>query len=54
MILRVGATVGYFYGFDDAKQNEQHIVTRTVTRVGDWRRDGVTNDLDTRMWGIER
>ena len=54
MILLVGATVGYFYGFDDAKQNERHIVTRTVTRVGDWRRDELTNDIDTRMERIER
>ena len=54
MILLVGATTGYFYGFDDAKQNEQHIVARAVTRVGDWRRDQLTNDIDTRMERMER
>ena len=54
MILLVGAAAGYFYGFADAKQNEQHIVARTVARVGDWRRDQLSNDVDTQMERVER
>jgi hypothetical protein len=38
-VFVVGIAIGYFYGFGDAKKNDENVVTRVVSRVG----GGVTN-----------
>jgi hypothetical protein len=54
MMLLVGAAAGYFYGFADAQHNKEHIAARAVIKVGDWRREQLTNDVDKQMERMER
>jgi hypothetical protein len=30
----IGISIGYFYGFDDAKKHDENLVERVVDRVG--------------------
>ena len=46
--LVLGISVGYFYGFDDAKHNKKNVVERTVDRVGGKNRGKYANDIDKR------
>ena len=32
--LVIGISIGYFYGFDDAKKHDENVVERVVERVG--------------------
>ncbi|HUQ82496.1 MAG TPA: hypothetical protein VM076_15210 [Gemmatimonadaceae bacterium] len=32
--LVIGISIGYFYGFDDAKKHDENVVERVVDRVG--------------------
>lgn len=32
--LVIGISIGYFYGFDDAKKHDENLVERVVDRVG--------------------
>jgi hypothetical protein len=47
--LVVGISIGYFYGFDDAKKHEENVVSRVVDQVGGSNRDRYRNDIDKQM-----
>ena len=49
ILLVIGVCVGYGLGFQDAKQNDQNVVARLVTRVGGSNRDNVKTDVDAQM-----
>jgi len=51
--LLLGIAIGYAYGFNDAKKNEQSVVARAVGKVGGSSRDKVKNDLDARTDSLE-
>ena len=34
VVLVIGISIGYFYGFDDAKKRDENVVERVVERVG--------------------
>jgi hypothetical protein len=53
-ILVIGISIGYFYGFDDAKKNDENVVARTVERVGGKNRGQYNNDVDKRMENLEK
>ena len=53
-ILVIGISIGYFYGFDDAKKNDENVVARTVERVGGKNRGKYNNDVDKRMENLEK
>jgi hypothetical protein len=46
LALIVGISIGYFYGYDDAKHHTKNIVERTVDKVGGKNRDRMSNDID--------
>jgi hypothetical protein len=52
--LIVGITIGYFYGFHDAKTHRKNVVSRVVARVGGSARHSYGNDIDRRMDAAER
>lgn len=52
-LLVVGITIGYFYGFDDAKRHDDNVVTRVVERVGGSNRGKYSNDIDRKMEAVE-
>jgi hypothetical protein len=52
-LLAIGLGVGYGLGFQDAKQNEQNIVTRLVGMVGGSTRDKMRNDADDQMNSVD-
>jgi hypothetical protein len=52
--LVVGISIGYFYGFDDAKKHEENVVTRVVDRVGGSSRGKYNNDVDKQMETLEK
>ena len=52
-VLAVGIAIGYFYGFGDAKKNDENVVTRIVDRVGGSNRGKYGNDIDGRMQAVE-
>ncbi len=58
LILAVGAILGYFYGFDDARTHEQPVHRRVAeqiaNRAGGSSRDRVSNDIDTKMKRADR
>ncbi|MDQ8161234.1 MAG: hypothetical protein P3C10_01485 [Gemmatimonadota bacterium] len=49
LILSVGIAIGYGYGWKDAHVHEQHIVERTLDRIGGETRDRMGNDVDGRF-----
>ncbi|HZS58853.1 MAG TPA: hypothetical protein VFA43_06260 [Gemmatimonadaceae bacterium] len=49
ILLVIGLCVGYSLGFQDAKQNDQNVVARLVTRVGGSNRDNMKTDVDGAM-----
>lgn len=53
-ILVVGISIGYFYGFDDAKKNDENVVERVVERVGGSNRGRYNNDVDKQMETLEK
>jgi hypothetical protein len=53
-ILVVGISIGYFYGFDDAKKHDENVVTRVVDRVGGSSRGKYNNDIDKQMDRLEK
>jgi len=53
-VLVIGISIGYFYGFDDAKKNDENVVARTVERVGGKNRGQYNNDIDKRMDNLEK
>ena len=44
--LLLGISIGYFYGYDDARHHTKNVVERTVDRVGGKNRDRMSNDID--------
>ncbi len=52
--LVVGISIGYFYGFDDAKKHDDNVVTRVVDRVGGSSRGKYNNDVDKQMENLEK
>jgi hypothetical protein len=54
VLFVAGATIGYFYGFADAKAHPDNVVQRVVSRVGGSNRDRVSNDMDAKMERIEK
>ena len=53
-VLVVGISIGYFYGFDDAKKHAENVVTRVVDRVGGSNRGKYNNDVDKQMENLEK
>jgi hypothetical protein len=53
-VLVVGISIGYFYGFDDAKKHDENVVERTVDRVGGSNRGKYRADIDKQMESAER
>jgi hypothetical protein len=53
-VLVVGITIGYFYGFNDAKKHGDNVVTRVVAQVGGSNRGRYNNDVDKRMDNLEK
>ena len=53
-ILVVGISIGYFYGFDDAKKNDENVGARMVARAGGSSRGKYNNDVDKRMDALEK
>lgn len=53
-VLVVGISIGYFYGFDDAKKHDDNVVTRVVDRVGGSNRGKYNNDVDKQMDRLEK
>ena len=54
LILVAGIAIGYAYGFDDARTHEDHIVKRTIERVGGSNRGKYNNDVDKQMDNLEK
>jgi hypothetical protein len=54
VLFIAGITVGYFYGFQDAKSHRDNVVRRVVSSVGGSNRDKLSNDLDAKMERAER
>ena len=52
--LVAGISIGYFYGFDDAKKHDDNVVTRVVERVGGSNRDKYRTDVDKQMDAVEK
>ena len=52
--LVVGISIGYFYGFDDAKKHDENVVTRVVDSVGGSNRDKYRTDVDKQMDAVEK
>ena len=46
LALLLGISIGYFYGYDDARPHTTNIVERTVDKVGGKNRDRISNDID--------
>jgi hypothetical protein len=53
LVLVAGIAIGYFYGFDDAKKNDENVVTRVVGRVGGSNRGKYNADIDKKMQAAE-
>ena len=53
LVLVAGIAIGYFYGFDDAKKNDDNVVTRVVERVGGSNRGKYNADIDKKMQAAE-
>ena len=52
--LVVGISIGYFYGFDDAKKHDENVVERVVDRVGAGSGGRYNNDVDKQMDRLEK
>jgi hypothetical protein len=51
--LIVGISIGYFYGFDDARHHTKNVVERTVDKVGGKNRDRLNNDIDKQTESVQ-
>ncbi|HEY0972113.1 MAG TPA: hypothetical protein VGE02_14190 [Gemmatimonadales bacterium] len=54
LVLAIGVSLGYMYGFGDAKQHDRNVVTRYLDNVGGKARSYTTNDTDALMQKAER
>ena len=53
IVLVIGVSIGYFYGFDDAKKHDDNLVVRVVDRVG-VTGSKYSTDVDKQMEAAER
>jgi hypothetical protein len=53
IVLAVGISIGYFYGFDDAKKHDENLVTRVVEKVGK-KGENYRTDVDKQMEAAEK
>jgi len=53
-ILAVGFAAGYSFGWKDAQQNSEDVVTRIVERVGGSAREKYKTDVDAQMERLEK
>jgi len=53
-VLAIGMAVGYGYGYKDARQHDQTVVTRMLERVGGATRSRVATDADATLREVER
>jgi len=53
LLLLAGFAAGYSYGFKDAKQHDQTVVSRVIERVGGSAREKYDQDVDQRMQKLE-
>ena len=53
LALVIGISIGYFYGFDDAKKHDENVLTRVVDRVGTTG-SKYSTDVDKQMDAAER
>jgi hypothetical protein len=53
IVLVVGISIGYFYGFDDAKKHDENVVTRVVAQVGK-KGENYRTDVDKQMEAAEK
>ena len=51
--LVVGISIGYFYGFDDAKKHDENVLTRVVAHVGK-KGENYRTDVDKQMDAAEK
>ena len=51
--LVVGISIGYFYGFDDAKKHDENVVNRVVAQVGK-KGENYRTDVDKQMDAAEK
>lgn len=54
LLLCIGLAAGYSFGFRDAREHDQSIVTRTVERIGGDARKQYGNDIDASMDRLEK
>jgi hypothetical protein len=52
--LCAGLAAGYTYGFKDAKEHRDTVVTRTIERIGGSSRDKYRTDVDATMDRLEK
>jgi hypothetical protein len=53
-VLAIGLAAGYSYGYKDARQHDQTVVTRLLDRVGGATRGRVATDADATLREVER
>ena len=53
VVLVIGISIGYFYGFDDAKKHDENVVTRVVDKVGT-KGEKYRTDVDKQMEAAEK
>ena len=51
--LVVGISLGYFYGFDDAKKHDENVIVRVVDKVGS-KGEKYRTDVDKQMEQAEK
>ncbi|HXY30832.1 MAG TPA: hypothetical protein VEI06_08975 [Gemmatimonadaceae bacterium] len=54
ILIIVGVTIGYFYGFSDAQSHTDNLAVRVVNDIGGKNRASVRTDVDTKMDSVER
>lgn len=54
LLIGLGATLGYFAGFNDARAHDENVVERLVARAGGSSRENVKTDVDKEMTTLER
>jgi len=54
VLLAIGIAFGYSYGWKDAQEHDDHIVTRTVDRIGGESRGKYSSDIDQTVEKMEK
>ena len=53
VVLAIGISIGYFYGFDDAQTHDENVVERVVEKVGT-KGEKYRTDVDKQMDQAEK